>query len=216
MAGNRTGSLKRAARWHGMTLEEYQAKAEQGLKFCTRCKSWRPATDFGRDHFRGDGRASTCTPCRRITVRVPTKGRPSAFKGRTHTEEARRRMSEANKGNKRHLGKKHSTETRMKISERLRVSAVRGPANHAYKDGKVAERRGLRHSQEYQRWRFDVFVRDGFACRMCGDRRGGNLNAHHIKSFADHPERRFDVSNGITICETCHARFGCKGGEPPC
>ena len=43
---------------------------------------------------------------------------------------------------------------------------------------------------------------------MCGDNKGGKLNAHHIKSFADYPELRFEVSNGITYCEDCHKTNG--------
>ena len=36
------------------------------------------------------------------------------------------------------------------------------------------------------------------------DSRGGNLRAHHVQPFAKHPERRFDVANGITLCHPCH------------
>lgn len=60
-----------------------------------------------------------------------------------------------------------------------------------------------RQSNEYKKWREAVFIRDGFKCQICGQV-GGALNAHHIKTFKDFPKLRFEVSNGITLCEKCH------------
>lgn len=56
-------------------------------------------------------------------------------------------------------------------------------------------------------WRRDVFARDGYACQVCGKDRGGDLVAHHLDSWADFPESRFDINNGVTLCETCHKAF---------
>lgn len=73
-----------------------------------------------------------------------------------------------------------------------------------FKDGKCNERTGARLTKEYTRWRYDVYLRDKFTCQMCGDSRGGNLCAHHILPFADFPDIRLCVSNGITVCKDCH------------
>uniref|UniRef100_UPI0035C7BA56 NUMOD3 domain-containing DNA-binding protein n=1 Tax=Methylorubrum thiocyanatum TaxID=47958 RepID=UPI0035C7BA56 len=127
------------------------------------------------------------------------------MKGKAMSAESRAKMSAAAKArSSNRLGSKHSAETRAKISAATREKALRGAEAPGYIDGKGLERRGLRSSTELKRWRFDVYVRDGFACAHCGDARGGNLNAHHIKSFADFPAFRFDVRNGITLCEGCH------------
>lgn len=61
------------------------------------------------------------------------------------------------------------------------------------------------HSKEYKEWRMSVFLRDGFKCQCC-EVVGVYLTAHHIKSFAHYPELRFEVDNGITLCEECHSK----------
>lgn len=63
--------------------------------------------------------------------------------------------------------------------------------------------RDHRKSRQYTTWRRQVFERDGFKCQECGQV-GGTLNAHHIKAFKDYPKLRFDINNGITLCEKCH------------
>lgn len=65
----------------------------------------------------------------------------------------------------------------------------------------------VRNSLEYKAWRETVFARDNWTCQDCGDNKGGNLNAHHIFPFADFPEHRLEVWNGITLCHPCHARM---------
>lgn len=59
-----------------------------------------------------------------------------------------------------------------------------------------------RRSSKYKKWKKDVLERDLFTCQKCGHI--GNLVVHHIKSFADNMELRFDVNNGITLCQNCH------------
>ena len=61
----------------------------------------------------------------------------------------------------------------------------------------------LRHRREYKQWRDLVYKRDDYTCQCCGNR-GGKLNAHHINQFADYPDLRYEVDNGITLCTNCH------------
>lgn len=51
-------------------------------------------------------------------------------------------------------------------------------------------------------WVKAVKDRDGWQCTSCGatDR----LHAHHVKRWKDYPELRYEVSNGVTLCHTCH------------
>lgn len=199
--------MKVSAKRTGLSLEEYAAHIEQGLKWCYKCRAWQLRNTFSIDNSRGDGLAARCQTCTRVKERKSWKGRVSTFKGKTHTDEAKRKLSESHKGLRSRLGKHHTIETRLKISRNNREKSPRGPANPNYKDGKVTERRGIRFSTEYKRWRFDVFARDSFTCQDCGDNRGGDLNAHHIKGFADFPELRLELSNGITLCQKCHDKI---------
>lgn len=60
-----------------------------------------------------------------------------------------------------------------------------------------------RNSPDYKTWRRSVFERDDYTCQICGSR-GKKLNAHHIVRWVDNSDLRFDVSNGVTLCERCH------------
>ncbi|MBA7575883.1 hypothetical protein ES708_17719 [subsurface metagenome] len=73
----------------------------------------------------------------------------------------------------------------------------------SWKGGTPHEKRVYK---EYILWRMSVFERDAFKCQICGDDKGHNLNAHHIKSFTQYPELRTLIENGITLCIDCHRK----------
>lgn len=57
----------------------------------------------------------------------------------------------------------------------------------------------------YTKWRKAVLERDKRYCRLCHSRL--QLEVHHIKRFTTHPDIRWDIDNGITLCHTCHVSF---------
>lgn len=79
-----------------------------------------------------------------------------------------------------------------------------GEDHPCWKGGRE-EIRALRSSLEHRAWSENVMRRDNYTCRECG-KRGGDLHAHHILSFADHPESRWDLDNGLTMCVECHKK----------
>jgi 5-methylcytosine-specific restriction endonuclease McrA len=54
---------------------------------------------------------------------------------------------------------------------------------------------------QHEKWAMAVILRDK-KCSRCGTVE--NLQAHHLKSWKGHPELRFDLSNGTTLCPLCH------------
>ena len=63
-----------------------------------------------------------------------------------------------------------------------------------------------RHCANNTTWRNEVFERDNYTCQKC-NKRGGELNAHHIKSYSKFKELRYEVDNGITVCIECHRKI---------
>lgn len=89
---------------------------------------------------------------------------------------------------------------------RCHLATIGGDGNPNWKGGITPENLRQRTSKRYKGWQQAVFERDAYTCQECGDARGGNLNAHHKKPWAKHPELRFDVDNGVTLCEKCHGK----------
>ncbi len=85
-----------------------------------------------------------------------------------------------------------------------------GEKNPNWRGGITAENKRIRNSQEFISWRNAVFDRDNFTCRKCGAKstkgKYTRIEAHHILPFASHPESRFDIENGITLCKKCHSK----------
>lgn len=119
--------------------------------------------------------------------------------GRPKSEQLKSTLRIKLKGNKNALGYRHSIEARRKRAERQK-----GSNNPFWKGGVSTQANIIRGSIEYTLWRESVFKRDNYTCIWCGDDRGGNLNADHIKPFAYYPELRFAIDNGRTLCIKCH------------
>ncbi len=111
------------------------------------------------------------------------------------------------------LGRKHSLETRQKLSKIRREMGsmpphVKGENHYRWiKDRTIAlERHRTRAKIEWKVWRESVFKRDNYTCQECGNK-NVYLEPHHIipiRSGKD--ELLFDTNNGITLCRPCHQK----------
>jgi len=147
-----------------------------------------------------------------------------------NSPQARHKLSETLTGRTIHWNKKVSEGVRLAYKEgRLKSGGKDSPR---YIDGRTPLRGMIRNSGLYREWRERVYSRDNYRCTICGDDKGGNLEAHHrrksfsvlISEFLCHynylspsddkeallqlalhewPEF-WDVSNGLTVCNICH------------
>jgi len=69
----------------------------------------------------------------------------------------------------------------------------------------------LRNSTADIAWRKAVKKRDGQICQACFYP-SKEIHAHHIESFARNPELQTELSNGVTLCETCHTALHSRYG----
>lgn len=90
-----------------------------------------------------------------------------------------------------------------------------GESNPAWKGGISPFKQKIRGLPEYDYWRFSVYKRDGGRCIECTKR---GTCAHHLVYFSELLSTYnitsieeavacpalWDVSNGVTLCESCH------------
>jgi hypothetical protein len=103
----------------------------------------------------------------------------SKLKGRTFSEEHRKKISLAR------IGEKHWNWK---------------------KDRFLIARRQERNNPEYKQWRMQVWLRDKFRCRITNQDCDGKVEAHHILGWQEYVELRYEVNNGITLCHAHHPR----------
>lgn len=133
------------------------------------------------------------------------------------------------KGANRRTGYQHREESKQKVSDANRAywaanpdkAKERGAKNrdenaYNWKGGITKLSVSIRAMQEMRKWQESVKARDG-RCVRCGST--SNLEAHHVRSFADllrdlaiksrddarrHAVILFDLSIGETLCILCH------------
>lgn len=146
-------------------------------------------------------------------------------KGKKFSEEIREKLRIS------HLGIPQSTISRIKRSLIMKERGIKPPVqygedNKSWKGGITPIVRKIRNSKQYSIWRNNVFLRDHYCCKEC-HKYGGQLNAHHIKSFSAILEKNniktleqafscielWDINNGDTLCEGCHKRTDNYAGK---
>lgn len=165
---------------------------------------------------------------------IEQRGENHPFYGKQHSLETRKKISTNRKGKNRwfgannpafgrtpwnkgsntptNTGRTHFTKGQTPWNRGIAHLAVTGENNYNWRGGVTPLNEKIRKSIEYRQWRNSVFVRDNYTCQVC-DKRGGWLEADHIKQFAYYPELRFDISNGQTLCKPCHKNTKTWGNQ---
>lgn len=99
-----------------------------------------------------------------------TLGKKGLNVGRIVSEETRKKLTKA------HTGKKYPQYS--------------GENHWNWQNGKTPKNEAIRKSADYKNWRISVFQRDNYTCVNCG-KKGGELNADHIKPFSLFIDKRF-------------------------
>jgi len=122
-------------------------------------------------------------------------------KGKRRSDVFKSNRSKAYSGtNNPFYGKKHSLETKIKLSCHFRNLPV------ADFDGFTKpESFRLTKSGAFKTWRKLVFERDNFTCLLC-NKRGGNLEPHHILPRRENRNLVYEITNGATLCVECHKK----------
>ena len=124
-----------------------------------------------------------------------------ATTGRKHTKEWKINSAKRLKGNTWGFNKGHKPWNKGKHNSKI------SKENHYnWQGGLTPINKKIRNSIEYKLWQKACLLRDDFTCQKTGQR-GGRLVVHHINNFADFPELRFAIDNGITLAKESHDEF---------
>jgi hypothetical protein len=154
-----------------------------------------------------------CSEERKLKIGLANKGRNKGIKPpHLCTPEVQEKIKKALTGKKlsperieksrlAHLGLVPSKETRKKLSE-----AMKGKRPWNWTGNILSESQEARKSREMRLWKRACLERDNFTDQITGQR-GGRLVVHHINNFADYPELRTSLENGITLSKEVHIEF---------
>lgn len=105
-------------------------------------------------------------------------------------------------------GRKLPEELKARIRATCKAKALRGALSPMWvaDRSKLAKANEQRFDTSHREWSRTVKMRDKWQCRIKNQDCEGRLEAHHILSYAEYPELRYTINNGITLCHAHHPR----------
>ena len=149
------------------------------MKICRTCIQKLDLDKFGKNINFADGYRSECKECRNFKLRT----------GKINTGRFKKGSISLRKGVKLSV----SQIEKMSLSRRGQIP---------WNKGKFTT--GEKRSRRFKNWARIVKERDGNLCKKCGSNE--KLHAHHIFPWKENEEKRFDIENGMTLCNSCHSK----------
>ena len=152
------------------------------------------------------------------------KGVKGYIKGHTPSEETRMKISKAlNKKIKFNCGycKKEAFKSKSHFNKTKRHYCCRDcyskdreenwkpEDNHAWKGGIAKANQSGRGCKKYKEWQRNVMDKCSGTC-VCGE---DAECCHHLKGWTEFPELRYDIGNGIALCNPCHYKIHYENPE---
>jgi hypothetical protein len=211
-------------------------------KVCSKCGEWKPIEEywFNPNRDREHKHLSHCRNCHSLLMaiyRQRTK-KPCPICGidiNKSSKYCRRCYHKTEEYLEKRRGQRKKTRKenrcvdcgvligpRGKRCARCKLSGERNPG---WNGGQTILKDRIRDLMEYRQWRSDVFTRDSFSCRGCGQT-GHKIHAHHeiplnvlIQKYeitnidmARDCAELWNINNGVTLCINCHADIHKKRG----
>ena len=154
------------------------------MRKCVKCGIEKELHDFRKN---GKWFKHTCKECLNAPLRTGKEHTGRFKKGDKPSE-----STQFKKGQTAHnKGKKLSSEE----IERMKES---------YQKRKPRPDRGGkgRHTTKYREWQTAIKERDNNECKHCRSKE--DIHCHHIIAWVDNENLRFDVENGMLLCNSCH------------
>ena len=122
----------------------------------------------------------------------------------SHKEEALCRSKKWHDSNKEKV-KEVNRRCKQKYKERNKEQQRLYRLNNFDSSGKPKSQK-WRLSKKAYMWTESVYKRDNYTCQHCNKSKC-RLNAHHIKPASKYKKLRYELSNGICLCDECHNKL---------
>lgn len=116
------------------------------------------------------------------------------------------------------IGKKKSNKFCKEQSERAKLKGWKPPSRkgikgeqtgRAYKGGISTINNIIRKNSNHKEFSKMILKKDNYTCFICGQvgaKYKNKLVAHHLLLWSEYPKFRFEMYNGICLCENCHKK----------